>query len=318
MFRLGSLSLLEFLFTGCGLSKLDGPPRPSVFPPPPAGDSVLQVDPPLSCPANFVFVSANSVVVANADFCVAKYEMKVLGEQEGDRDYDPSLRAESRMTGIPWTNIQREQAVAECQELGAGYDLISNPQWQAMAREIEVAAGPQGQLLNWSSFSSGGHNLINMGRHLGYTVPRYGPVDAGLNNLPCYLSEPECADYTDPDFRSRRIHYLASGEVIWDVSGNAFEWIKGSFGLAEPVYDYVSQEPWSSSGFKTQFGPAGSYLTKDAGRYGGLGWFSASFGLDGIIRGGDHGSYETGIFSVLGSRPDNSLDSLGFRCVYSN
>lgn len=79
-----------------------------------------KVNKPLACPRNFVMVSGSH-------FCVAKYEMK----REG---LDNAVAAAE---GSPWVNLTREKAIHLCKKMGAGFDLISNNQWQALAQEIE-------------------------------------------------------------------------------------------------------------------------------------------------------------------------------------
>ena len=95
------------------------------------------------CPDNFVLVPGSSDLGVD-DFCAAKYEMKIVGNDDGDQVYDPAFRAESRAQGTPWKNLNMAQAVAECEALGEGYHLVSNEEWMTIARDIESTAA------NWS------------------------------------------------------------------------------------------------------------------------------------------------------------------------
>ena len=90
-----------------------------------------------NCPANYVRVPYNSTVGTTADFCLAKYEMAdASGVGTG-----PALSTTSTTTPIanPWVNIARGNgpgdggAIAMCQAIGSGYDLISNAEWQTVA-----------------------------------------------------------------------------------------------------------------------------------------------------------------------------------------
>lgn len=79
------------------------------------------------CPPNYVLVP-RLLPYTTKDFCVAKYEMKITGQANGDRTYSSSFVAESRASGTPWVSINHTMSINECQALGIGYDLISNAQ----------------------------------------------------------------------------------------------------------------------------------------------------------------------------------------------
>ena len=116
------------------------------------------------CPGNFVPVPGNSDY-GTQDFCVMKYEAKA--QRNDDSGYsehgcytgacDTSLDAlnvtDHKVASVaahkPWVRINRLQAKTECQKMGVGVDLISNNQWQTLARNIENVAD------NWASGSIG-------------------------------------------------------------------------------------------------------------------------------------------------------------------
>ncbi|MBV2168164.1 MAG: hypothetical protein KUL82_05595, partial [Bdellovibrio sp.] len=96
------------------------------------------------CPPNYIRVPQLTGYAAQ-DFCVAKYEMKNVGGV-----------ATSAAAGLPWVDISRGDTAATaggawkvCKDLGAQYDLISNAQWQAIARNIEAVPS------NWSGGAVG-------------------------------------------------------------------------------------------------------------------------------------------------------------------
>lgn len=87
-----------------------------------------------SCPINYIGVPADPDYMVRY-FCVAKYEMK----------NDGYGMPTSVATGSPWVTIARQRAYQACTNLGGKYGLISNSQWQTIARNITLTAS------NWST-----------------------------------------------------------------------------------------------------------------------------------------------------------------------
>ena len=82
------------------------------------------------CPENFVGVPSLEGYTTNS-FCVMKYEAKNNG----------SGNAISQAASLPWVSISRDDSITKCQAMGdAGYDLITNDEWQSIARNIENVA----------------------------------------------------------------------------------------------------------------------------------------------------------------------------------
>ena len=79
------------------------------------------------CPSGFVPVPGLKNYTTSG-FCVAKYEMKDNGSNE----------AIIQVADTPWVNISKSDAKDKCVALGVGYDLITNDEWQTMARNIEL------------------------------------------------------------------------------------------------------------------------------------------------------------------------------------
>ncbi len=272
----------------------------------------------ITCPTNYLAVGRNTDVLVSKAFCVAKYEMKILANDDGNQVYSAAFVADSRASGTPWVNITRDQAITECQALGAGYDLISNPQWQAVAREIELAQ-VAGTYLNWSNGSTSGANALNRGHS------DNGPgnaLAASLDSDPCFgTGNVSCANNAAADFTQKRTHTLASGETIWDVAGNVWDWVKQDI-VAGPPYEggsaYISQQPWTSGlNHPEMWGPFGNYTTKNSGEYGGLGAGVLNFSAGAVVRGGVWTAAEgSGAFAaVLVFGPLDSNAFGGFRCV---
>ncbi len=179
----------------------------------------------LNCPANFVKVPADTSTEVNTpEFCVMKYEAK-------DVVVDKIHVATSQIDVSPWSRIARGNnatvagsALKACSDLGTNYSLISNAQWQAIARNIETAQNPPGNYLNWSNGSIAEANVINRG-HSDNAPP--SPLVASTDDDPCSGTEQtNCADNTHADFSQKRTHTLSNGEIIWDFAGNVWESVK--------------------------------------------------------------------------------------------
>lgn len=272
----------------------------------------------ITCPSGYLAVQPNTAVLVTSAFCVAKYEMKNNGSDS----------AVSEVTGTPWVNISRDDgggtppgpgAITRCRNIGAGYDLISNAQWQAVAREIEQVQSA-GVYVNWSNGSIDGANALNRG-HSDNVPPN--ALAASTDSDPCFgTGNAGCADNTNFEFTQKRTHTLASGETIWDIAGNVWELVKGDIAAGPPfegVNTFISQLPWIADLNRPEmWGPFGGYVSKNSGNFGGLGYGYLGFSGGGIFRGGfwSNGP-QAGIFSAnLNGTSLNSDSSRGFRCVW--
>ncbi|MBI4404047.1 MAG: hypothetical protein HY537_07795, partial [Deltaproteobacteria bacterium] len=290
------------------------------------------------CPANYVLVRGSVEVGAPSDFCIAKYEMKIQGKDEGDQllvrgpRYDSAWVAESRATGTPWVRITRDNAILECQSLGIGYDLMTNGQWQATARDIELAQNEAGDYLNWSNGSIEGANAINRGHSDG--SPQ-NSLAAGTDNNPCAgTGNAGCGSNSHVNFNQKRTHTLSTGDVIWDLAGNVMEWVKDNNMSAQGRHGYLSEKTWDgrpdareTPASKLKWGPSGIYTAKRSGEYGGLGYGYLNLTRSAlqsvplaIMRGGRYYQdlTQSGIFYVfLGATPASSGPTTGFRCSFN-
>lgn len=301
----------------------------------------------------YIAVPGNSTY-GTSNFCVMKYEAKAKRDSDsqihpwgclentascGTGDWVLNTPAEastpvSVATGRPWREISRGQALLECQSLGTGFDLITNDEWQTIARNIE------GQTSNWEQNIVGGvssgnggtdSNRLNQGHADG--TPNE-PLSANTDDAQsCEGTGQLCNDGAGGDWSfQKRTHNLSNTEVIWDFSANVWEWVKddnsNSFGSSSSFSQITSvthPNSYSLSGgttttarnAKNQFGPLGDYTSMNSGVYGGLGSgdFSSS---NGILRGGDWGwGSGAGLYTAyLGWWPGNSANHVGFRCVY--
>lgn len=241
------------------------------------------------CDQGFIPASKNAEVKAYEDFCVMKYEAKIRGIEDGTVDsYNAKYRAESRASGTPWVNINRDEAIEACSNIGAS--LISNSQWQAIARNIESVS------TNWSG-GRVGEGSLNRGHSNGSSsLAASAPEQAGA---------------------SKRTHSLDNGAIIWDLAGNVFEWVKDDIKTNEGGNGPVTQEPWTEDAGKLKWGPKGSYKNLNSGEYGGLGQSWLLFSGGAVLRGGVWANSDSaGVFTTdLASTPSGSINNIGFRCV---
>ena len=159
------------------------------------------------CPDNFVMVPPLKNYT-DESFCMAKYEMKNSG----------SDTAISQADGTPYINISRDESINKCQAMGSGYDLITNDEWQTIARNIELVKS------NWKNQRIG-KSTLNTGHHSSDAVTTATPMAANSNdNQACFGTPKDCDSSTWNIYK--RTHNLSNGEVVWDMSGNVSEWIK--------------------------------------------------------------------------------------------
>lgn len=256
-----------------------------------------------SCPTGFIEVPGDATF-GTSDFCMAKYEMKDAG----------SSVPVSQASGVPWNLLDQTAAASACS--AKSWKLISNAQWQTVARNIEAQAA------NWS------------GAAVGSGMLRRGHTDNVVDGTNC-VSAPCAASTDDADgfygtansasdawgsgAEQNRTHVLSNGEVVWDFSGNVAEWVSGTVGtdvIPSPSLSAAGTVQFStlSAANRLLFGPSGSYTsTESAGQ---LIAGSGSYG-GAMVRGGHRNSGLTGgIFAVdLTVAPTLTNQKIGFRCV---
>ena len=270
------------------------------------------------CPANFVGVPSLTDYTTNS-FCVMKYEAKK----------DSSNNAISQAASTPWRSITRNGSITECTDLGAKYDLITNDEWQSIARNIENVAS------NWATGSVENAGGLSTG-HSDSSPAAYLPADSDDNNA-CHQTGQTC-NSSDWDSQ-RRTHTLSNGEVVWDLAGNVAEWVKDNnmvsyISSANIIMSLLNDETHSTSGSlsggttttsrtaKGHFGPHGDYTSLVSNPWGGLGYGSLNFdfgdGGVGVTRGGYYATVAPGVFTVVVgfTEMDTASNIAGFRCVY--
>lgn len=258
------------------------------------------------CPANYIEVAALSPYTTNT-FCVAKYEMKNVNGV-----------ATSQAAEIPWLNISRNDSITACSSLGEKYSLISNAQWQTIARNLEGVAW------NWSNGTIG-HEGGMSGGHSD-NIPANPLAAASDDNDSCSGTGQTCDLSTWSN--QRRVFKLASGAYIWDFSGNLREWLvdtnSTNFGtsvwlstLTAATHPTNGSIGGVTNNAKYHFGPAGDYTALSTVPYGGLGYGALASTAGAISRGGWHGGANSGVFGAyLNDGPTSPKAAGGFRCVW--
>ncbi len=120
----------------------------------------------------------------------------MVGQYAACKDKDGKLAIVPHLK--PWVSINYHDAVAAC--LAAGYNLITELQWLAIAHDaVNVDA-------NWTKGKVGEGKL--------YRGIRKGKV-----------SEAQAGDVVPADVKERRWLMLSNGEQICDMNGNLFQWV---------------------------------------------------------------------------------------------
>ena len=270
----------------------------------------------IACPTGFVAVPANPSVGVGEDFCVMKYEAKILSKDDGASEYSIASVPDSRSSGTPWVGISRDQAITACQSLNGlfggneNYDLVSNAQWQAIARNIESVAS------NWLAGVVGIDQMTNNGINQGHSNnnPTGALAASSDDNESCIGTNQSCSLMTWTP--QRRTHRLSNDEIIWDLAGNVWEWVKDNSSSTSGADDFISKQA-NAEYVVSRWGPLGNYQAADSSTLG-LGFGFLNHGAGSILRGGAwDGDSVSGIFAAyLSEVPSTQHPKYGLRCVF--
>jgi formylglycine-generating enzyme required for sulfatase activity len=267
----------------------------------------------------WVLVFGNSGL-GTSDFYVMKYEAK-----------DVSGTPTSQPSQTPWVSINQTDANLECESLGEGYHLITDPQWVTMARDAENNPN------NWNTSEVGngymftGHNdgnpsnilsVINTGDYYDQT----GDSDTGTCDGASKTWDSENPWGCEGQ---KRVLELASGEIIWDVAGNVWEWTNDTIEEPDSALGLEGTDGWGWHEWDEISGTGYEYLGPSVQTYNyinGVGRVYAdnNGATDGgtmhaFLRGGDNdrGS-DAGTFALfLAYAPSGMYTGSGFRCSYA-
>ncbi|HOM77717.1 MAG TPA: LamG domain-containing protein [bacterium] len=221
-----------------------------------------------------------------------------------------------------------------CEAMGPGYHLITEAEWMTIARNIEKQASnwcvqvgsygtyPCGNSPGVGMLASGHSDMANE-----FVYDTHQALPASTNDAyGCYLTRTGGTVCNGTSGEQKRTHTLSNGEVIWDLSGNLYNWTNGTIdGANKPnsgtTTDWVE---W------TYFNNAGDYgtlyydllrstntiwgINQEIGRY----YMGSRTGgtTFGIIRGSDWNAGLSGVFNLnmlYGS--GSTFLSIGFRCT---
>ena len=260
-----------------------------------------------TCPSGYVLVPGDSNFGTN-DFCVMKYEAQKSA----------IMQAVSVQGGIPWTDVSWYDAREACKRAGA--HLITNAEWMTIARNISSQAS------NWQSGTVGsgclfGGHMDNLPANKLATsadgTPYSGTLDASTDAVKC----PFVVNVAGAK-ASRRTMNLSNGSVVWDISGNVWEWVdeqcaNGSGMSSTYWYNSGAWVEWSHASLSDYelyvAGPTSGYTSANGtGQY-----YGCTTNGNGLLRGA---SWAYGVIAGAFTMNFNyatsfSYTTVGFRCV---
>lgn len=254
----------------------------------------------LNCPSGYIVVPG-SATYGTDDFCVMKYEAKNV-----------SGIATSTASGTPWTSISQTSAITTASAACSGCELISEQQWLTIAQNIASVDS------NWSGGSIGS-----------------GYIFSGHNdNVPANMLESSSDDSNNyyltgdsPPSNQRRTLTLTNGAIIWDFSGNVWEWTSGQTTGNQPGITGESAYAWKDWDAVNASGNLTTNTSPSFNNPSAASWNATNNGIgrlysnvnavdtSGFRRGGSYGSQSVaGIYSLRFSYdPSTTSTSVGFR-----
>ncbi|MGB4769061.1 MAG: SUMF1/EgtB/PvdO family nonheme iron enzyme, partial [Candidatus Microsaccharimonas sp.] len=164
-----------------------------------------KVEKSITCPENYSFVYGNTVLGTD-DFCVMKYEAKNVGGV-----------ATSQASGAPWVSISQTDAITA--STATGGHLLTDAEWMTIAADVLSVK------YNWSG-SEVGSGIIWQGHvnnNPGSALAASADDTDNLNGMTGGIG-------ANSGNNSSRVLYLSSGDTIWDLSGNVYEWTQQAVG----------------------------------------------------------------------------------------
>jgi hypothetical protein len=211
--------------------------------------------------------------------------------------------------GLPWTSISQLDAIQKSKD--AGYHLMTNWEWMAIARDIEQV--PE----NWTG-GAVGSGILKRGN--------VGTTDDGSYDG----ADPETGILND-----KAKLKLSNGEEIYHFSGNVWEWVDDTITQGEQYINFnQNASNWyefnATDLFKvaqklpyTEVGPKETYATPSSNGLGRI-YINTSNGSSAnraFRRGGGwSGGAYAGVFALdLNASPARTSAHIGFRCArYGN
>lgn len=303
------------------------------------------------CPEGYVRVPADNYF-SYEDFCVMKYEAKAFDTKSNEIIFDGCgnltdlkscnydgvgnwadlsfIKPISVSKASPWRQISFEDAFKACNNLGEGYQLITNRQWMTIARNIESVSN------NWSLNKVGGgtlakglHKSENIQTDL-YKQLAHPPPNAFDECKFAYVDEYNIVCQEEGDFIYKRTLELSNNEIIWDFAGSVWEWVDAKEDGSVVDGDVCGNDGWNhfpncnienekysfvdGKDKRFEIGPKFGYNSSH-----GIGMIYSSQRVDRVFKRG--GSWvnlpASGIFSLdLRTSFDVATSARGFRCTF--
>ncbi len=292
----------------------------------------------IQCPENYVGVPGNPMY-GTQDFCVMKYEAKAWDTQEDEvvafgcddpgctanwagNSSQTRYEARSVPEGYPWRRISQGSttqfnAKQACQTADA--QLITNSQWMTIARNIEAQAE------NWSEGEVGSGHLSRGWSAADWSDGFQNTAPAPHGNFTCLYNTGSNACGSTGAHKLKRTQILSNTEVIWDISGNIWNWV-------DYIIEGVSSQPqvpnqsgwqqikdvikWGDILFYDMVGSGNNNWTgnQNIGRI----YYNSQETDERAFRRGGHWHYGTfaGVFALYLSHSSLSTHAhFGFRCT---
>ncbi len=328
--------------------------------------SVNRSPSPNDCPEGYIPVPGNylyDTVGSKGGFCVPKYEMKIDRNGDGVGNLASDYGCEfgtfnvwqytlpncsngspvSTATGSPVIFGGLSQARSVCESLGENYHLMTNDEWMTLARNIEIIPNnwynPDTETWGTSPIDIGNGNKLPQGQK---TTNPNACLDASQDDDDGFFG------INNVNNSHRRTFYLTNGEIIWDLSGNLFEFVDvviakkdlpDLFNADGTEYNNINMlagdyaidgsekfAKWNDLGnttltFKDLYLLTGNYYTRNNGNVGYLYTLSNRSSTDEtlvvFIRGGHWAdTIDCGLLTLLTNRTFAGTDPAGARCVY--
>jgi len=310
------------------------------------------------CPSGYIWVPGSGKYGTLPGFCVMKYEAR--SNAGVPYSTDPTV--------VPWVSISQETSRAECLSLGEGYHLISEAEWLTIAEniavteinDIDTTAGLQlatGMTDDESWYESNATMAVTS-TVAADPVTTGCDLDLSLEHADNAYATSSCevrgdnanGNYSDAakGFQATdqawdgtytsggsndaqlRTHILSNGNVIWDFSGNVWEWVDELLNEQDNPTDGTEAgdgsaewEDWNTT--YNLIGPIANSRPPDDGwtSSNGIGkiytWGQDETGttLYAPLRGGRWANTSNaGVFALhLINTPTLTYTYLGFRCV---